>query len=324
MANPTSKDPYKILGVERDADPDTIKRRYRKLARELHPDVNPDDPSAEDRFKRVSQAYSVLSDVEKRKAFDEFGEVALDSNFDVEQARRAQAAYGGRRGFNFEDGGGGGGGGFDFGSIEDLFGGMFEQSGPRRRGGKPRAGRNLEAELTLDLEDAARGGEKRLSITRPTATGGARSETVVVRIPAGMTDGGRIRLPSKGAESRSGGPPGDLFATIHIRPHPVFRLEGRDLHLDVPISIGEATLGAKIEVPTLEGRATVSIPAGTDSGRRLRLRGKGFPDPKGGQTGDLYVAIQIRVPQNLDDEAAAKLEEVSKLTPSDLRKELFE
>ena len=154
---------------------------------------------------------------------------------------------------------------------------------------------------------------------------GSRGSTVLpvtVRIPPGVADGGRIRLAGKGGESPGGGPPGDLHLTVRVRRHAFFRREGRDLHVTVPISVSEATLGAKIEVPTLEGRATVTIPEGTDGGRKLRLRGKGIADPKGGPTGDLIVTVQIRVPRGLDAEARAKFEELAKMDPPDLRKEL--
>ena len=143
-----------------------------------------------------------------------------------------------------------------------------------------------------------------------------------MRIPPGVADGGRIRIPGKGAEGAGGAPPGDLHATIRVRPHPFFRREGRDLYLDLPVSVREATLGAKVEVPTLSGRATLKIPRGTDGGTRLRLRGKGVPDPAGRGSGDLYAVVRIRVPRGLDDEAAAALDELAKFDPPDLRKEL--
>jgi DnaJ-class molecular chaperone len=150
-----------------------------------------------------------------------------------------------------------------------------------------------------------------------------KQENVTVRIPAGVADGGRIRVPGKGGEGANGAPAGDLYATIRLRPDPVFRLEGRDLHVEVPVTVAEATLGAKIEVPTLDGRATLTIPPGTDSGRKLRLRGKGMPNPAGGDAGDLYVTLQIRVPRDLDDDARAKLEALGRFDPADLRKDLF-
>lgn len=316
MAATSKKDPYALLGVARDADAGSIRKAYRKLARELHPDVNPDDPVAEERFKQVSEAYSVLSDEAKRSAYDEFGEIAFDPNFDAAKARQAGAAYGG--GFP------GSGGGASFGGLDDLFSNLFSRGGERGPGAYSirRAGVDLEAELELEFVEAALGGEKRLTIGRPTAAGGTKQESVTVRIPPGVADGGRIRLRGKGGESTGGGPPGDLFARIHVRPHPVFRREGRDLHVDIPITVREAILGAKVEVPTLTGRATVSIPAGTDGGARLRLRGKGIPKTSRGPAGDMFVNVQIKVPKGLDSEALARVEELDLFDIEGLRKDL--
>jgi curved DNA-binding protein len=318
MADAPRKDPYAVLGVSRDADEDAIRTAYRKLARELHPDVNPDDKVAEERFKRVSEANAVLSDPAKRSAFDEFGEIALDPNFDAERARKANEAFGG--GFSGSFDGAPGGGGF-----EDLFSNLFSRGGgPAGFRGGPlrRAGADLEASLELEFRDAAQGGEQRLTINRPTADGGSRQETVTVRIPPGVADGGQIRLRGKGGEGHGGGPPGDLFARIRVRPHALFRREKRDLYLDVPITVKEAILGAKVEVPTLTGRITISVPPGTDGGTKLRLRGKGVPSPSGGQAGDLFAVIQIKVPGDLDEAAKSRLEASGDFDIQDLRKAL--
>jgi len=317
-----TKDLYAILGVARGADEGAIRKAYRQLARRYHPDVNPGDASAEDRFKEISRAYDVLSDAEKRRNYDEFGVVSLQGGFDAEQARRSREAFASRFGREghprFE------GEGFErpeFGGLDDLFSDLFSRRGwgDARREHK---GGDLEAELELDFVDAARGGEHRISIARPTADGSLRQESVTVRIPPGVADGGRIRLRGKGAEGRGGAPPGDLYARIRVRPHRFFRREGRDLTLDLPVTVGEATLGAKVEVPTLEGRVTLTIPPGTDSGAKLRLRGKGVPHPSGKAAGDLYVIVQIRVPRKLTSEAAAKLRELERFDPPDPRKEL--
>jgi DnaJ-class molecular chaperone len=322
------KDLYAVLGVARDADADTLRKTYRKLAREHHPDVNPDDDAAEQRFKEISEAYAVLSDEEKRRLYDEFGEVSLESGFDGESARRAREAFGqrfaggaqGRGGFR---GFGGfqpdGGEEFAYGDLDDMLGDLFSRRGWQ---GGPRRGGDLEADIELDFLDAARGTEQRLSLGRPRADGSTVSESVTVRIPAGVADGGRIRLRGKGAEGVGGGPAGDLYARIRVRPHPFFRRERRDLIFDLPITIREATLGAKVEVPTLDGRVTLTIPPGSDSGRKLRLRGKGIPDPGGGPAGDLYAVLQIRVPENLDPETTEKVQELEALDVPDLRKEL--
>jgi len=338
VAEPRREDLYHVLGVARDASEDVIKKAYRKLARKLHPDVNPGDHAAEERFKVVSEAYSVLSDPERRKAYDEFGEISLEAGFDVEKARQAREQFSARFGGGSGRFSGFGGAGhlgpegfeesFSFGDLDDLLGDVYARrgwSGERGGGGRrPRRGIDVEAVLELDLAESARGGEKRLTIARPTADGGVRSETVTVRIPAGVADGGRIRLPGKGGEGRNGGSSGDLHAHIRIRPHRVFHLEGRNLLLDVPISVREAVLGARVEIPTLEGRATVAIPAGTDSGQRLRLKGKGLPDPTGGPAGDLYVTVQIRVPRNVEAAAKAALDTLSAFDPPGLREDLFQ
>ena len=312
------RDPYSVLGVARDADADAIKTAYRKLARKFHPDVNQGDKKAEDRFKEISEAYAVLEDAEKRAAYDEFGEISLEAGFDANAARAARrmGGFGGA-------GAGAGGGEFAF-DLDDLLGGMF--GGGRARGaGRRRAAafRGDDMEITLELEflEAARGTTKQISVARPDASGQPQLERVSVRIPPGVDEGGRIRLAGKGAEGSGGGPAGDLYARIRIRPHAWFRREGRDVLLDLPVTIAEATLGAKIDIPTLEGTATVTVPPGSDSGRRLRLRGKGIAAPKGGTRGDLYATVQIRVPVGLDDDAAETLRSLARFDPAGLRKE---
>ena len=318
------KDLYGILEVPRESDAEAIRKAYRGLARRFHPDLNPGDAAAEQRFKEISEAYAVLSDEDKRRSYDEFGEASLESGFDPEAARRMREAFGARFG---GPGAGHAGDAYSFGDLDDvlsgLFGGTARGSDPRHPGFALR-GPDVQAELELDFLEAARGGEKRLTITRPNPSGAPITETVTVRIPPGVGDGGRIRLPQKGAPGLGGGPAGDLWATIRVRPHPVFRREGRSLHVEVPISIGEAIRGAKIEIPTLEGRATVTVPPGTDSGRKLRLRGKGIADPSGGPAGDLLVSVQIRVPRDLSEDAQKQVDELAAFDPPDLREELFE
>ena len=240
------KDPYATLGVARDADEAAIRSRYRELARRYHPDVNPDDAAAEESFKTVSEAYAVLSDPEKKAAFDEFGEASLQGGFNADAARRARESFGGFGGF--------GAGGFpgSGGGLEDLLSSMFGGGASGRP--RPRQGRDLEADLTLDFLDAAKGCEQSLTINRPSARGVMQTETITVRIPPGVRDGTRVRLRGKGGEGSGGGRAGDLYARVRVRSHPVFRREDRDLFADVPVSIREAVLGAKIEVPTLDGR----------------------------------------------------------------------
>ncbi len=317
MAAASAKDPYAILGVARDADEGTIRKAYRKLARELHPDVNPGNPAAEERFKAVSEAYSVLSDPDKRKAYDEFGEISFQPGFDAAEARRARDAFGGGFG-GFQDFGGAEAGPAAF---EDLLSNLFGRAGPSR-GPRQRRGADLEARVELDFLDAARGCEQRFQVTRPTRDGSQRTESVTVRIPPGVADGGQIRLRGKGGEGPGGGPPGDLIARISVRPHPLFRREGRDILLEVPLTIAEATLGTKVEVPSLHGRVTVTVPPGTDSGAKLRMRGKGVPDPGGGRAGDFFVVVKICVPKQLDEAARRKLSEIAAHDPPDLRRAL--
>jgi DnaJ-class molecular chaperone len=319
VTDAAKKDLYEILGVARDVDDEVLRKAYRKLARRYHPDVNPGDKKAEERFKEISHAYDVLSDRQKRANYDEFGEISLESGFDAERARAAREAFGRRFG------GAGGGAradeGFEFGGLDDLFSDLFARRG-WSEARRTRRGADLEAELELDFLGAARGGEQRLTFARPGADGSLRRETVTVRIPPGVADGGRIRVRGKGAEGAAGGEAGDLYARIRIRPHRFFRREGRDLYLDLPVTVREATLGAKVQVPTLEGRVTLTIPPGTDSGAKLRLRGKGVPSPGGGEPGDLYVVVQIRVPRDLPPAAAAALEGLAQYEPTDIRKEL--
>jgi DnaJ-class molecular chaperone len=319
MAGSRLKDPYAALGVARDADDDTIRKAYRRLAREFHPDVNPDNPAAEERFKTVSEAYSVLSEPEKRQAYDDFGDVSFQAGFDAAEAKRARDAFGG--GFSHHSQFGGAG--FGAGGLDDLFSNLFGGAGTGRRNVR-RRGANVEATLDLDFLEAARGGEKRLLISRPTADGGQRSESVTVRIPPGVADGGQIRLRGKGGEGAGGGPAGDLIATIRIRAHPLFRRDNRDISLEVPLTIAEATLGTQVEVPSLDGRVTVTIPPGTDSGSKLRLRGKGVPNPSGGAAGDFFVVVKICVPKNLADAPAQRLRELAADDPTGLRAELDE
>ncbi|MFI5321202.1 MAG: DnaJ C-terminal domain-containing protein [Myxococcota bacterium] len=315
-----TQSPYETLGVARDADADVLRKSYRKLAKKFHPDANPGNASAEERFKEISRAYDVLSDPEKRRAYDEFGDIALQAGFDAAAARRAQADFGqafrGAHGADFDFGAAGG--------MEDLLGRMFGGAERGRGGfGRDLRGPDVEAELELDFMEAVHGGEKKITLAKTGPRGGAQSENVTIRIPRGVADGGRIRLAGRGGASPGGGPRGDLYATIRVRPHPVFRREGRDVLLDLPIAVSEAIRGAQVEVPTLDGRATVAIPPGSDSGRKLRLRGKGVPDPGGGARGDLYVVVQIRVPKQLGADALAHVDALAEHEAKDLREGLF-
>ena len=308
------RDLYEVLGVARGADADAIRKSYRQLARKFHPDLNQGRRESEERFKEVSEAYAVLSDPEKRALYDEFGAISLEAGFDARAARASQRFGGG-----FGDAGGES---FGF-NIDDVLGGMFggRGRGRGRRTGAAWQGEDLELTLELEFLEATHGSTRQLNVMRPGRDGRPRSERVTVRIPAGVGDGEKLRIPGKGADSRGGGPAGDLYAKIRIRPHAVFRRDGRDVLLDLPVTVSEATLGARIDIPTLDGTATITVPPGSDSGRRLRLRGKGIPDPKGGARGDLYVTVQIRVPVGLDPDGRAALQELAAYDPPGIRKE---
>ena len=290
---------YDVLGIPRNADQAAIKKAYRKLAQDSHPDRNPNDSNAEERFKEIGRAHAVLSDPERRRAYDEFGDVALDPNFDAEQTRAASRFAG------FSDLGG---------LFEDLLGGA--RRGPRRQ-----RGADLETTLDLDFIDAALGCEHRLDLRRPAADGRAAAvESLDIRIPAGVRNGVVIRLAGKGSPGL-GGPPGDLLARVRVRKHRLFRRVGRDIHLEADVSIAEAVLGADFDVPTLDGKVVLRVPPGTDSGSKLRLRGKGIPASDGRPPGDLYVVVRIRVPKDLDDEARQEVKDLESLGPLDLRDE---
>lgn len=310
--------PYAVLGVARDAPIEEIKKVYRRLARETHPDLNPGDAKAEARFKDVSAAYDVLSDPEKRRQFDEFGEVSLEAGFDADRARAARDRFSSRFGAPDSEGVGEG---FAFGGLEDLLRGFQQGGGGPGRGMRfRRDGADVEATMTLGFLEAVKGGEKRIVIARPRADGRRVEEEITIRIPPGVTDGGRLRIPGKGGEGMNGGEPGDLQVQVRVTPHPIFQRDGRDLELELPITLAEAVCGGRVEIPTLEGRATLTIPPGTSSGSRLRLRGQGVPAGKTTPAGDLFARIKIVVPKD----AAGKLEgALRELAQEDPRKGLL-
>ncbi len=354
------KDYYRVLGVSDTASAKDIKSAYRKLSRQYHPDTNPDDASAEERFKEVSAAYDVVGDTEKRKEYDE-----------VRKLGPMGGMFGGAGG----PGAGGPAGGFrfeDVGDIGDVLGGLFGRgrrggaAGGPARGTGPHRGQDLEAELHLDFEDAVRGLTTTIHLTSdaacstchgsgakpgttphtcpqcngrgvlddnqgffsfsqpcpncggqgyviddpcPTCHGTGvekRPREVKVRLPAGVADGQRIRLKGRGGPGRNGGPPGDLYVTARVGPHPVFGRRGDDLTMTLPVTFPEAALGADVRVPTLDGGSVkLRIPAGTRSGRTLRVKGKGVP---GRKTGDLLVTVEVAVPQKLSDDERKAVE----------------
>lgn len=294
------RDLYEILGVPRTASADEVKKAYRKLAKQYHPDVNPGNRQAEEKFKEVSAAFEVLSDAKRRKLYDEFGSDALRSGFDEARAEevrrwRRQGAPPGGQPFDFGDFSTvdvQGYGAFDFGSIFDTIfgqegGGRRGRAGAGRRAG-PVAGADVEAELTLDLRDAVLGAERDVRVD---------GRTLRLTVKPGMGDGARMRLAGQGGPGQRGGPAGDLLLRIKLRPHPLVRVEGLDLSLDLPLTVPEAANGGEVELPTFEGRVRLQIPAGAQSGLRLRLRGRGLPDPKGGTRGDLYAVVRLVLPE---------------------------
>ncbi|MBW2507918.1 MAG: J domain-containing protein [Deltaproteobacteria bacterium] len=298
------RDLYKLLGVSRAASPDEIKKAYRSLAKELHPDRNPGDKSAEERFKDVSSAYAVLSDPEKRKLYDEFGEMGLREGFDPAAYHAATQGAGGFGGFDFGDifggapGGPGGAQHFEF-NLEDLFGGRARRGRDYAR--RPRRGADLQSEVTVDFRDAVLGCTKELSVR--SAEG---EKTIKVRIPAGVRIEGKIRLRGQGGKGADGGPDGDLLLKVHVRKHPYFSIRGKQLHVRVPVTPLEAYGGAKVSIPTPQGSVHVSIPAGSKNGAKLRLRGKGI-EQKDKTRGDLIAHVELVLPSRQSAEVEQAL-----------------
>ncbi len=304
-------DYYKTLGIPRTASADEIRKAYKKLARKYHPDVRPGDKDAADQFKRVQAAYAVLGDAEKRVQYDRYGH-AFNGGRGGGPYRTAWAAGpDGTHAVDLSDlfshifGGEayqGGGGPFPGGSPFPGGGFRHESSRHSEPAGEPRKGEDINFDVTVPFNVAAEGGSHGLQIRR-----GDQTERITVKIPPGVQEGGTIRLAGQGQPSPSGGPTGDLLLTIHIAPHPYFYREGSNLLVDVPITPSEAALGTKIEVPTLsEGHVNVKVPPGTSSGTRLRLRGKGVPNPKTHERGDQFVVVKIVLPHETSD-AAKKL-----------------
>lgn len=312
-----AEDLYAVLGVSKTAEPDAVKKAYRKLAGHLHPDKNPGNTSAEARFKQVNHAYDVLGNAKKRKLYDEFGEEGLREGFDAERTRayrgwsnrQPRSGGAGREGFS-------GGQAFD---PEDLFGGsgaagfgdLFgDLIGRQKRQRGPVKGPDLESEITIDFASAVRGATLEL---RPQ---GSEGTPVTVRIPAGASEGSRVRIGGQGGPSPTGGPKGDLVLTVHVTAHPYFRRDGDDLHLDLPITVAEAYRGAKVLVPTAEAAVNLKVAPGTQSGQVVRLRGKGVVR-KGRTPGDLYVHFLIHIPTGA--EAAEPIERLAELQQTDPR-----
>ncbi len=383
----TKKNYYEILGIKKDAKADEIKKAYRKLARKFHPDVNPNDKSAEDKFKEVQEAYDVLSDEKKRKVFDRFGYYHDNLDADSPFGAGAAGSAGGASnfdfsGFNFEPGGSGSSTSSFRDIFSDLFGGGSGGSKTQREPEPPRAmpkkGADIEIPLALSFEEAVTGLTTNLTVNRseqcsrcqgagdtggpvvvcPTCkgtgqvmkTGGRlqfsqtcsdcegtgrrrqpcslcngkgttpKAEQVKVRIPAGVDTGSRVRIPKKGQGGRLGAPPGDLFIVTNVGKHPYFTRKGDNIYVTVPISVPEAALGAKIEVPTVSAKAQLKIPPGTQSGQKFRLREKGFPSLRNAEMrGDQFVEVKITLPLILSEETKEILREFEKANPENPR-----
>ncbi len=289
-------DYYEVLGVPRDADQDAIRRAYRKLARQYHPDLN-SDTDAEDRFKQLGEAYEVLSDPEKRERYDRLGANWRETEREAPDENFADF---------FTDQGWGNASGGEF--PGDLFEALFGERAQRASG--PIRGRDREALLELSLEDALSGGRRRLTLD---------GRQVTVNFPAGVRDGQLIRLAGQGADGFGGGPPGDLFLRVALKPHPRFRRRGdHDLDVDLPITPSQAALGATVTVATPTGNAQIRVPAGSSSGRRLRLRGRGLPR-RGGESGDLHAVVKIVVPKKLSDRERELYEQLANASRPDDR-----
>jgi molecular chaperone DnaJ len=387
MATTAKQDYYELLGVPRKATAKELRAAYRKLARKYHPDLNPGDKSAEEKFKQIQEAYDTLSDSKKRQMYDQFG-------FNVPgQGGAPGAGYGGGAppddihfdfgGFDFGGGAGTGPGGTGGGaSFRDLFSQFFRGASAAQATNEREPGDDLEYQIDITFAEAMRGTVKKLSFTRldvcnvchgtgvapgdekvcPTCGGSgqvtqtsgkmrfqitcsrcggtgklhtvcrncggegriAKMETLDVRIPPGAQTGSRVRVAGRGNAGLHGGPPGDLYIVMRVEPHPFFERRGDDLFTVVPITVPEASLGAKVEVPTIDGRAQVRIPPGTNSGKKLRLREKGAPSARhSGKRGDQIVEVQVVVPKPEDERVRNLLKELSKIDPEDPRREIF-
>lgn len=307
------KDYYAILGVAPDAEPAAIKQAYRRLARKYHPDVSK-EPDAEAQFKALGEAYEVLKDPSKRQSYDQLRQSGWRQGDDFQPPPGWQDGM--RGGFQ---GGFDGAGGAEFSGFSDFFDALFGGGGMRggRRGPMRAAGRDHEANLEIDLETAYRGGQQRISLTRD-----GRAQSLEVKIPAGVTDGSRIRLAGQGEPGLGGGPAGDLRLELRIRPHRWFKLDDRTVTLELPVTPSEAALGTRLSVPTLAGPVQLQIPAGSSSGRKLRLKGRGLPGRGAHPAGDQLVVVRIVVPPTPTEAERAAYEQLASTTVFDPRADL--
>ncbi|MBV8488456.1 MAG: J domain-containing protein [Planctomycetaceae bacterium] len=324
-------DYYAVLGVARDATPEAIKKAYRGLARKHHPDVNPGDKTSEKKFKEVQKAYDILSDPEKRSLYDRYGTAAFEGMAAAGPRTSASewTARFGEPGFEtvdfseffgpFTQGGQGGvhaeaeAGGA--GIFDELLGRMRSSRGATR----PRGGRSVESHLTIPFLTAVRGGETSINVQRSDG----KQENLVVKIPPGVDNGSKLRLKGQGEPHAKGGQRGDLTIVINVEPHPYFKREDRDLFVEVPITVAEAILGARVDVPSLEGMKSVTIPPGSSSGQKLRLKGQGVPASGGKPAGDLFVVLRITVPKNIDEASKHLIQEFAQRNKQNPRSGLW-
>ena len=291
---------YSILGITPDADDKEIKKAYRKLARKYHPDVNK-DKGAEEKFKEINMANEVLSDPKRRAQYDQYGEIALDPNFNENVFNQQSGGFGGA-GFNFEDLFGQGGGSFrssGFGGFEDLFG---------RQSSRPRKGEDRNTKISIGFMEAAKGATKTFSFNIQKSNGSVEPLTLEVKIPAGIREGQKIRIANKGEPGWNGGPAGDLYLEVSIRPDRKFTRDGLNIEVVVDVNYIDAALGGTIDVPTLDGVVEMKIPAGIQADQKLRLKGKGIASAKG--TGDEFAKIRITVPKHLSEKEKELFEQL--------------
>jgi len=325
------KDYYQVLGIQKTASEKEIKQAFRKLARKYHPDVNPGDRGAENKFKEINEAHEVLSDPEKRRKYNQLG-----ANWKRYEQSARPSGGAGFPGFNVGFEGPGSGGGFSdffrtfFGAgmdVDDLFG----RSGAGSRGGRPRGaprgfgaappsaaqrGRDVTASINITLEESHDGTVRRLSVERAGGT-----DVIEVKIPKGVKDGSKVRVAGKGEPSGSGKSK-DLYLEVKMVPHKIYQRDGDDLSLELPVTFAEAALGAEIEVPTLSGKARIKLPKGSQTGRRMRLKGKGMPKLKGSGHGDLFAKLMVVVPKDLEKREKELVEELATLSKQNPRAHL--
>lgn len=318
------RDFYEVLGVSRSATPEELRRAHRKLVRQYHPDMNRDNPAATEKFKEVQEAYDALSDPQRRKQYDQFGHDAFGGAGypppGAEGFRGARQSSGGaRRGrtspnVSVEDVDFGNFGGGDASDIfEQMFGARrgAGRAGRGRAAPEPTRGADVEHTVTLSFEQAARGYTLPLQMNR-----GGQLETIEMKIPAGVKDGSRVRVRGKG-QGGTGGAPGDLYVTTRVKEHPYFHRDELNILVDIPITVYEALLGVKLDVPTLEGKVTLTVPPGTSSGSKLRIKGRGIE--RGEEQGDQYVVIKVIVPKELDEDDRKLVETLASKHPMNVR-----